>query len=65
MLIRHHIGPPSLYNLAQRLKMNYDLLEKHPESSDMLNRKISETKEMIAKTVLKHCDNKELDRFCV
>lgn len=50
--IRHEIGRRvRLEHLVNRYKMHNDMLKKHPENKDMLERKIRETEHDIAEYV--------------
>lgn len=44
----------TLRNLVNRLDTNEKFLKEHPENKEMLDRKISETKELIIQCVLQN-----------
>lgn len=52
----------TLENLVNRFETDQILLAKYPENKDYLNRRIRETKELIACCVLRNMDKKELMR---
>lgn len=51
----------TLQNLINRIKSNERYIEKHPESKEMLERKIAESKELIVQCVLQNDGNSLLD----
>lgn len=53
----------TLKNLVNRIKMDEELLENHPENKEMLNKHISETKECIIQCILSNRDNPLLDKI--
>lgn len=55
----------TLQHLVKRIKFNEELLQKHPEHKDLLERKISETKELIVETVCNNINNGILERIIV
>lgn len=53
----------TLKNLVNRIKMDEEFFEKHPEKKEMLNKHISDTKELIIQCVLENKDNPLLDKI--
>lgn len=55
----------TLQHLVNRIKFNEELLQKHPEQKALLERKISETKELIVETVCNNVNSGMLERIVV
>ena len=53
----------TLKNLVNRLNTNEKFLKEHPENKELLERKITETKELIIQCVLQNEDNSLLDNI--
>lgn len=55
----------TLQHLVNRIKFNEELLQKHPEQKILLERKISEAKELIVETVCNNVNSGILERIVV
>lgn len=55
----------TLKNLVNRIVLNTELLEKHPENKELLERKIAESKELIIQCVLQNKDNALLNKIYI
>lgn len=53
----------TLKHLANRIKLDGKLLEKHPEQAEMLNERIKRHKEDIVKCVIANIDNPYLENI--
>lgn len=53
----------TLKNLVNRMNANEKLLKEHPENREMLERKITETKELIIQCVMQNENNPLLDNI--
>lgn len=53
----------TLKNLVNRMNTNEKFLKEHPENREMLERKITETKELIIQCVMQNEDNPLLDNI--
>lgn len=55
----------TLKHLINRLNFDLELLKKHPEHKDMLERKIAKDKQFIVDTICSNFDNPLLNRITV
>lgn len=55
----------TLKNLVDRMDFNKEMLKKHPEHKELLERKILETKELIVETVCNNVNSGILERIVV
>ena len=53
----------TLQNLVNRMNANKEFLEKHSEHTEMLERKIAETKELIIQCVMQNDKNPLLEQL--
>jgi len=54
----------TLANIVNRIETDMGLLQKHPESKEMLEKRIAENKELIVECVLQNKHNTLLDEIC-
>lgn len=53
----------TLKNLVNRMNANEKFLKEHPENKEMLERKITETKELIIQCIMQNENNPLLDNI--
>lgn len=53
----------TLQNLVNRINLNEKFLKEHPENKELLERKITETKELIIRCVVQNDKNSLLERI--